>query len=82
MAKCAATDPTRPKGLGRICYVPSRAKLASVISISDTPVASTNLKCDIGDTEDSLCNRVQLTGVIGLLVFVWVNTPPRIRPRI
>ena len=32
------------------------------------PMASTNLKCDPGNTEDSLCNWVQLTDVNYLLV--------------
>ena len=31
-------------------------------------VASTNLKCDLGNTEDSLCNWVQLSGVNFFLV--------------
>ena len=30
---------------------------------SDMPVASTNLKRDLGNTEDSLCNWIQLSGV-------------------
>ena len=32
------------------------------------PVANTNLKCDLGDTKDSLCNWVQLSHVNFLLV--------------
>ena len=31
-------------------------------------MASTNLKRDLGNTEDSLCNRVQLSGVNFLFV--------------
>jgi len=33
----------------------------------DTPVESTNLKCDSGNSEDGLCNRVELKGVKGFL---------------
>ena len=32
------------------------------------PVESTNLKRDLGDTEDSLCNWVKLSGVNFMLV--------------
>ena len=68
MAKCAAIDPRGPTAFGHTCFVPSRAKPTSVISASDIPVASTNLKRDLGNTEDSLCNWVQLSGVNILLV--------------
>ena len=37
---------------------------------SDTQVESTNLKRDTGNTEDRLCDRVQLKGVNLLLVSV------------
>jgi len=36
--------------------------------LSVTPVESTNLKCDFGNTEDSLCDRIELRGVNVLLV--------------
>ena len=55
-----------------------------VTSVSDIPVASTNLKCDTGNTENSLCNRVQLTGVNLWLVSIWkltsANTAPYLIP--
>jgi hypothetical protein len=53
---------------GHTCFVPSRAKPSSVTSASDMPVVDTNLKRDSSNTEDSLCNWVQLTGVSFLLV--------------
>ncbi len=33
-----------------------------------TPITNTNLKCDTGNTEDSLCNWIQLEGVNFLFV--------------
>ena len=36
---------------------------AGVTPTSDTSVAMTNLECDTGKTEDSLCDWVQLVGV-------------------
>jgi len=53
---------------GRFCFVPSRATQSNVISVSDAPVASTNLERDTGNTEDSLGDRIQLKGVNILLV--------------
>ena len=47
--------------------------MASVISDSDTPEMSKNLKCNIGNSKDSFRNRIQLKGVNGLLVSLWVN---------
>jgi len=35
----------------------------------DSPVESTNLEYDFGNTEDNLCDRIQLRGVNVLLVF-------------
>ena len=35
--------------------------------LSITPVESTNLKCDFGNTEDNLCDLVELRGVNVLL---------------
>jgi len=53
---------------GRICFVPSGAERSSVTSAFDTPIESTNLKYDFGNTEDSLCDRIPLRGVNVLLV--------------
>ena len=39
---------------GRTRFVFSRAKWTSVTSAADTPVASTNLKRKLGNTEESL----------------------------
>jgi len=58
---------------GRICFVPSRAKQASVSSVPDTPAAGTNLKRDADKTEDSLCDRIQLEDVNPSLVAIWEN---------
>ena len=58
---------------GRICFVPSRAKWPSVTFAPDTPVASTNLKRDAGNTEDSLGDWIQLKRVNDLLVSKWEN---------
>jgi len=61
-------------GSDRICSVLSRARRSGVTSASDTPAGSTNLKRDLGNTKDSLCDWIQLKGVdIVLLVFVWEN---------
>ena len=73
-AECAAPDHKDPKASGHTCCVPSTAKPSSVTSPSDMPVASTNLKRDPGDTEDSLCNRVQLPAVNFLLVLCECRT--------
>jgi len=67
---------------GRICFVPSRAKRSKIISASDTPVASTNLKRDSGNTEDSLRDWVQLQPVNLLLISKWENRPLRTQTRI
>jgi hypothetical protein len=45
---------------GHTCFVLSRAKPSSVTPTSDMPVASTNLKRDTSNTEDSFCNWIQL----------------------
>ena len=58
---------------GRIYFVPSRAKQATVSSVPDTAAASTNLKRDAGKTEYSLCDRVQLEDVNLSLVAIWEN---------
>jgi hypothetical protein len=68
MAKSAAHDHKDPRRPDHTCFVPSRAKPSSVTSASDLVVARTNLKRDAGNTEDSLCNWVQLTGVNSLLI--------------
>ena len=51
-------------------------------STADMPVASTNLKRNLGNTEDSLCDWIQLQGVNVLLVSPWENGPLRIQPHI
>ena len=48
---------------GHICFSPSKAKGASVTSASNIQAENTNLKCDTGNTEDRLCDRVQLKDV-------------------
>ena len=48
---------------GRICFVPSRAKRSSINGFSDMAVASTNLKRDAGNTEESFCEWIQLKDV-------------------
>ena len=58
---------------GRIYFVPSRAKQASVSSVLDMPAESTNLKRDSGKTEDSLRDRIQLGGIGLSLVATEVN---------
>jgi hypothetical protein len=37
-----------------------------VTSASDTPPAGANLKCDVGNDEDSLFNRIQLKDIYDL----------------
>jgi len=56
---------------GRICFVPSRAKQASVSSVPDTQIEGTNLERDAGKPEDSLCDRIQLEDVSPSLVAIW-----------
>ena len=62
-AKYAGHDREGPKAFDHTCFVPSKAKPWSVTSASSVPVASTNLKRDRGNTEDSLRNWIQLSGV-------------------
>ena len=54
---------------GRTRFAPSKAKWTNVTSTAAAPAASTNLKCDPGDTEDSLSDWIQLQGINVLLVF-------------
>jgi len=56
---------------GRTCFVPSRAKQASVSSGPDTQTDGTNLERDAGKPEDSLRDRIQLEDVSLSLVAVW-----------
>jgi hypothetical protein len=51
-------------------------------SAADRQATSTNLKRNIGNTEDSLCDWVQLQGVNALVVSTWKHGPLRIRPHI
>ena len=75
MARYAVPDREGPRAFGHTCFVPSRAKPWSVTSASEMPIASTNLKRDLGNAEDSLRNWVQLSGVNFLLVLCgnWTN---------
>ena len=81
MAKYAATDPRGPMASGRICFAPSRAKQSNVSPVPET-LAGTHLKRDTGETEDSLCNGIQLEGVILPLVAIWESSPLRRQPHI
>ena len=58
---------------GRICSVPSRAEWPSITFASDAPVASTNLKCDLGNTDDRLRDWIQLKCVNDLLATIGEN---------
>ena len=58
---------------GHICFVPSGAKQASVSSVPDTPAAGTDLKRDVGESENSLCDRIQLEDVNLSLVAISGN---------
>jgi hypothetical protein len=69
----------------RTYFVLSRAERSSITSGFDTPVESTNLKCDVGNTEDSLCDRIELSDVNILLVPIQAeltsaNTAPSLIP--
>ena len=57
---------------GHTRFVPSRAKPSSVTSASESFVASTNLKRDTGNTNDGLCNWIQLKAVNVLFVSAWM----------
>ena len=63
----------------RTRFVPSRPKWWSVTSAADTPVASTNLKRTLRNTEESLRDWIQLQGVNILLVSTRKNGPLRIQ---
>ena len=67
---------------GRIHFVSSRAEWSNVTTAADTPVASTNLQCNLGNTEYSLRDWIQLQGVNVLLVSTWKNGPLRIQRHI
>jgi len=71
--ECAAPDHKDPTASCHTCFVPSRAKPSSVTAASEIFVASTNLKRDARNTEDSLCNWIQLKAVNVLFVFVCVG---------
>jgi len=55
---------------GRIYFVLSRAERSIVNRAFDTPVGSTDLKRNFGNTEESLGKWVQLKGVNLLLVSI------------
>src|SRR5258706_5355993 len=68
-AKYVAPDRKGPRASGQTCFVPSRAKPSNVTSApSGMPAARTHLKCGVGNTDDNLCNWVQLPGVNVFLV--------------
>jgi len=66
--KSVATGPKGAPASGRICFVPAGAKQSDVTSAPDSPVVSTNLKRDLGNTERSLRDVVHLEGVNALQV--------------
>jgi hypothetical protein len=49
---------------------------------ADEQVASTNLKHNIGNIEESLCDWIQLQGVNVLLISTWNEGPLRVRPQV
>ena len=67
-AECTAPGCKDPRASGHTCFVPSTAKPLSITSPSNMQMARTNLKCDLGNTKDSLSDQVQLTVVNSLLV--------------
>ena len=67
-AQSAATDRKGPTAPGHTCFVPSTAEPSNVTFASDMLVVSTNLKRDSGNTDDSLCNWIQLKCVSILFV--------------
>ena len=83
MVRCVVTDREDLLASGPICFVLSRAKRSEVISASATRVlVSTDIKCNVSDTEGSLRNRIQLEGVNVLLVSIGTNRPLRRQLRI
>jgi hypothetical protein len=54
----------------------------ALLSAADAQVTSTHLKRNVGNTEDSLCDWVQLQGVNGLALSTWIHGPLRIQPHI
>ena len=75
-AKYAATDRKGSRAPGHTCFVPSRAtRQTLLLPLVCALVARTDLKHDNGNTEDCLCNWVQLTGVnVFLVLYGWVTT--------
>jgi len=66
--KCVATGLKCVLAPGRICSVPAGAKQSGVTSASDTPIVSTNLERDFGNSERGLRDAVHLEGVNALQV--------------
>ena len=64
---------------GRVCFVPLKASRSSITLLSGALIASTNLKRDAGETEDSLRDWVQLEDVNGRMVFIWEGSPLQIQ---
>ena len=50
---------------GRTCFVPATATIGGCHLYFGSARAETNLKCDMGNTESSLCNLIQLQCVTG-----------------
>src|SRR5258706_7275915 len=68
-AKCVAPGRKGPRASGQTCFVLSRAKPPNVTSTSSSmQAARTNLESGVGNTDDNLCNWVQLPGVNVFLV--------------
>ena len=83
MVRCVVTDREGLLVTGPICFVLSRAKRSDVISASATrELVSTNIKCNVGDSEGALRNRIQLEGLNVLLVSIGTNRPLRRQLRI
>jgi hypothetical protein len=67
---------------GRTLFVSSGAKWLSITAAADTSVTSTDLKRNLGNTEGSPRDWIQLQGVNVLLVATWKNGPLRIQRHI
>ena len=72
--KYAVPDRKDPRASGHTCFVLSRATPPNVTSASRMLESRTHLKRNTGNTEDSLCDRVQLSDVNVLLVLCGCGT--------
>ena len=73
-AKYAVPDRKGPRESGHTCFVLLGAKPSNVTSASGMSIARTHLKRNASNTEDSLCNWVQLTDVNLLVVLCGCGT--------